>query len=241
MKFMIVYLVFFMVLFCGPAQSQSLPADKNLAYFEDDVRATSEQIKEEIRKFHMGAMFDRIMDLVSRRDAIDAQKTLDAVVKDSPELKQNAVVDLFQGEIYFWKGDYKNAYASADKIVRRIEDDYGPRGPQKKDNNDSENAFLSDTYFNRGTAGMRLYKIKESVADFDKAFELMPRAFIPLNKCRALLAMERYQEAARAFEQAFEMNAETADSSDKDLICKHIGGHGFKIAACESYKPTTGN
>jgi tetratricopeptide (TPR) repeat protein len=204
--------------------------------FEDTIAEVSAKLRKEINAFHANAMASKIMEALGKHDTAGAQEALKKTLSNSPEMKDNSVIKLSQGEINFWQGDFAGAYTESAAVVNHIEKFYAPRGPQKDDNQPSENAFISDAYFDRATAEMRIGRVEQAVKDIEKAMLFSARPYMPLNKCRALMMLQNYKEAATAYDQAFTMDEKTAESSDKKTICAILEKQGVKSKACSSGK-----
>lgn len=199
--------------------------------FEGDVEEASLRIRQIMRNNRVNGQATRVVELINKREPEFAQKVLDQLQRDYPELKDDCAFRMDQSLIYFWRGDYQNAYAKIDGVIRQVEAAF-PNGVKPGDTDESEAANIAEAYFTRSSIARKLGMPGRAVADIDKAFLLDPKPYMALNKCRALLKLGRHGEAAAALNTAYKMSAKTAESSDKGWMCREFSRHGLQPDAC---------
>lgn len=215
------------------AQSVPVPTEIEVGNFENDVETTWGILRKLMGQSRAKTYISNVNTDIRKRDLKSAQGNLDKLVKEFPELKetQGHVIQVYQGMISFWGRDYKAAYESLNKGVLRIERLF-PNGVKPEDLDDGDRDFVAGSYFGRGAAEIQLGKYEWAVADIDKAFLFIPKAYMQLNKCRALLQMKRFEEAAAAYELTYKMDPKTTESEDKNRICEKFGKNDLHPSPC---------
>lgn len=210
-------------------QAASAIDEPGLHRFEEDVAEASASIRDELRRRRIRNMTRQVFQAARRQDAVSAQKALDQLLKEVPSLKEKPGTWLAQGEIHFRRGNFDGAFQEADRSIREM---VLRCGGNSQVSDSPEKGFISDAYFNRGAALMHLGRLDEAIADMDAAYALLPRPHIQLNKCRALIARKKYEEAAKAYELTAFLDAKTAECSDKKRICAALSQNGQSAKAC---------
>jgi len=203
--------------------------------FEVEAETAYQKLKRMLRESRREKYVRNITLAVARRDTEAAQKALDELVAEYPEVVRNEPnsIRYHQGGIHFWRKDFEEAYKEMDAVVSSLERKY-PKGIPAGGKYSEINAmFMSDAYFARGAAAMQLSRFAQAAGDFKKAFSLAPKAYIPLNMCRALLRLGKRKEAAEAYDLAFSMNAPTAEKAeDRGYICGMLSKNEPLPKAC---------
>lgn len=225
-----------------PVQEPPIPMEMAPVSFEDDVSDTWAKIRSLIAGSKREEYWKGIHGAIARHDPEAAQKALDGLIKDFPEvLKQSPFpVKFQQGSIAFWRKDFRQAYTELDRVVKALEQKY-PNGIPPGKYAENNKSFMSDAYFGRGAAQMQLRNYAEAVEDFGKAFSLAANPFLPLNKCRALLKLRKYQAAAEEFDMAYRLNPlVTEKAEDNDYLCNVLVKKGFHPKPCANSDPKPG-
>lgn len=215
----------------APVPVPPAAADPSAGDFETDIRDASEKIRRMMADRRVRAGVTKIWELINKRDPDYAQRVLDQLIADDPALKNDPTIRMEQSMVYFWRGDNRKAYVQIDGVIKQIEEAY-PSGVNRKNAGVKEIESVAEAYFTRSSIARRLGLAEQAVADIDRAFALDPRPYMPLNKCRALLMLGRYAEAAAAYDLAYRLRPKTAESGDKDYICGELSRHGAGAAAC---------
>ncbi len=216
------------------AQNVPVPVEIEVGNFEADVEDTWGILRKLMGQSRAKTYIGKVTEDLRKRDLKSAQTNLDTMVKEFPELKetQGHVIQVYQGQISFWNRDYKSAYKSFNGVVLYIERLF-PKGVKPEDLDDGDRDFVAGTYFGRGATEIQLRKYEWAVADIDKAFALIPKAYMQLNKCRALLQLKRFGDAAAAYELTYKMDPKTTESEDKNRICEKFAKNGLQPKPCE--------
>lgn len=226
----------------APAQNTPPAVDVPVGTFEEDSEDIWEKIRRMIFESRQRKQVRRIDDALRRHNPNEAQEALDTLLKEFPELKEQEpqAVQYHQANIDFWRGDFKTAYAAYDTAIKELEEIYPngnvPRGKPYWENNAS---FLAELYLDRGVTAMNQQKYQQAVTDIDKAITVSPtpRAYMHINKCRALVQLNQYKEAADAYNQAYKFNPKwAANSENRDEFCAVLAKNNFPAIACQQRK-----
>lgn len=223
-------------------QEPPIPMEMAPVSFEDDVSDTWAKIRSLMTGSKREGYWKGIHSAIARHDPEAAQKALDGLIKDFPEvLKQSPFpVKFQQGSIAFWKKDFQKAFAELNMVVKALEQKY-PNGIPPGKYAENNKSFMSDAYFGRGASQMQLRNYAEAVEDFGKAFSLASNPYLPLNKCRALLKLRKYQAAAEEFDLAYRLNPlVTEKAEDNDYLCNVLVKKGFRPKPCANPDPKPG-
>ncbi|HOI41331.1 MAG TPA: hypothetical protein PK523_00165 [Elusimicrobiales bacterium] len=212
-----------------------IPMELESQSFEVEAETAYQKLKRMLRESRHARCVRNITLAIARRDHEAAQKALDELVAEYPESVRNEpnAIRYHQGSIYFWRKDFENAYKEMDTVVGYLEHKY-PKGIPAGGKYSEINAmFMSDAYFARGAAAMQMSRFAQAAGDFEKAFRLAPKAYIPLNLCRALLRLGKRKEATEAYDQAYSMHAPTAENAeDRGYICGMLAKNDPLPKAC---------
>lgn len=223
-------------------QEPPIPMELAPVSFEDDVEGTWAKIRRLIAESKRDKYWRGIHSAAARHDPEAVQKALDGLIKDFPEvLKQSPFPVQYQyGIIHFWRRDFRKAYDTLDPIIKTLEHKY-PNGIPPGKYAENNKYFMSDAYFGRGAAQMQLRNYAEAVEDFGKAFSLAANPYLPLNKCRALLKLRKFQAAAKEFDMAYQLNPLiTEKAEDNDYLCNVLVKEGFHPKPCANSNPKPG-
>lgn len=219
----------------GQQQELAIPMDMDSSSFNNNVEDTSEKIR---RLLLESRRERRIREINSpQRDPVAAEKALEAIEQSEPELKkrQPQAFSHFHGSIAFWKRDFAGAYKNFDESIWHLNKNY-PNGLPVDGNYEKNASFVTEVYMGRGAAAMFLGKNKEAVKDFDVALKTSPKpyAHMYMNKCRALIRLKEYKEAAKALDGAQGLDAKwLSGKEDKPGICDILSQNGLQPRACQ--------
>lgn len=225
------------LLFCfcqGAASAGNTPeimVPEETGDFEGDIEEASARIRRLMSNDRVSGQAVRMAEHIAARDTASAQKVLDRLRGEHPELKDDCALRMGQSLIYFWQGDYGKAYEQIDAVVRQIERVF-PGGVKPGNTDASETENIAEAYFTRSSIARQLGFPSKAVSDIDKAFVLSPRPHMPLNKCRALMLMGKYEEAAAALDTAYRMDPAVTRSGDRERICGEFSKRDIKSASC---------
>lgn len=239
MKLLLILLFYAIPACAEEAVSVPIPMETSVGNFEDEVESVSARLRQlmsDSRRERYGRQFNRS---IYAHDPDAAQAALDNMLRDFPEIKvkEPQAVEHHQSLIHFWRKDFNTAYSGFDRIVQVLEKEY-PHGIPPGKYTAINTAFMAEAYFNRGSSEMQLRAYKHAAADFDKAYTLMPKAYMQVNKCRALLPLKRYKEASEALDLAYKINPKGCEGiEDKGRICDVLAQNNFIPKPC--LKPGT--
>ncbi|PKM97756.1 MAG: hypothetical protein CVU79_06715 [Elusimicrobia bacterium HGW-Elusimicrobia-3] len=217
-------------------QELAIPMEIDSSSFGSDVESTSEKIRRLLFESRRQQMIRAVNS--PQRDPDASQKALETLEKENPEIlkEQPHAFSYMRGGISFWKKDFPASYKNYDEAIRTFQKKYpdGFPGGQYYEKNAS---FVSQMYMGRGTAAMFMGRNEEAVADMDRAMRLAPKvhAFMHMNKCRALVRLGKFREAAEAMDKARGLDsAWLASKPDKPAICDILFKHGQQAQACQA-------
>jgi len=224
-----------------PQESPAL-MDIEVGNFEEDA----EDVYSKLRRLMFTSREKRqvweIGKALTNRDTESAQKALDTLVREYPELKKEEpqAIVFHQATINFWRGDLSGAYEGFNKAIKELEQIF-PNGvvPQGHKYWKENTSFMSKLYFGRGATELHQRKYAQAILDIDKAISVSPepRAYMQFNKCRALLRLNQYKEAAEAYTLAYKIDSTWAvNVEDKVGICTLLGKNGFQPQPCPPKK-----
>ncbi len=244
MKIIVIILLVGSPIFAAEPQPKTpetaVPMEMPATSFEEDVDDAWDKIRRLLLESKRDKYGKEINRALARHDATAAQSALDGLIKDFPEVlkQQPFAIKYHQGNIAFWKRDFRTAYSELNLLVTTLERKY-PNGIPAGKYAETNTSFMSDAYFGRGATQMQLGRYLEAVSDMDKAQSLvLPKystikAYIPLNKCRALIKLKNYNAAAEAFGLAYKLNPLVAEKAeDKDYICGSLAKNGLRPKPC---------
>ena len=222
-----------------PEQQEEVAVPMDLdatSTFNNDVESVSEKIRRLMFESRREARIRAINS--AQRDPVAAEKALEAIEQSEPELKkqQPQAFSLFHGNITFWKRDFAGAYKNFDEAIWFLNQNF-PNGFPADKNYEKNASFVTEVYMGRGSAAMFLGKDKEAVKDFDVALKTSPKpyAYMYMNKCRALVHLKEYKEAAEALDSAQGLDANwIAGKEDKPAICDILSQNGLQPLACQA-------
>lgn len=216
-------------------QDFPVPMETAVRNFEDDVADASAKIRQLMAESRLKGYGWQINYAIAQHDPETAQKALDNMIREFPEIKKEEphAIEYHQGLIYFWRKDFDAAYKGFDKIINALELKYPNGIPPGSKYYSVNTSFMAEAYFNRGATEMQLRAFARAVVDIDKAFALMPKAYMQVNKCRALLPLKKYKEAAAAYELAYKIDSKWAKSAeDRPRMCEALLKNGFQPKPC---------
>src|SRR3989339_2182703 len=169
----------------GKAVDQDSPVPMNIGVggssFDEEVESTYAKIRRLIWESRAKKQVRRISEAIANRDPESAQKELDTLVRECPELKKQEpqAIEYHQGNINFWRGDFKGAYEQFNNAIKTIEQEY-PNGLPRGDKYSDRNIFfMGQLYFSRGATLLHQQKYEQAIQDFNKAMLVsQPRAYI---------------------------------------------------------------
>jgi len=218
-------------------QAIAVPMEISVGSFEEDASGVWDKVRQLIGESRVKRYGREITKAIAKHDPVTAQKALDEMMKNHPEIKTKEphAIEYHQGNINFWKKDFEGAYKEYSTIVKALELAY-PNGVPPGGKYSEINAyFMSDAYFGRAASLLQLKKYPEAVADLDKAIAVTPhkRAALYVNKCRALFKMKEYGAAAESLDLAYIVTPVVVDSAqDKKYICEIFVQKGVQSKAC---------
>lgn len=217
-------------------QEMAVPVQLDSSAFNNDVESVSEKIRRLIWESRRDKMLRELNS--SQNDPELAQKSLDTLAKEYPELKkeQPRAFEYHQGRISLFKRDYKGAHAEFDTALRILEEKYQGGNPPQGKYYAINAAFMSDLYMGRGVSLMCLGKDQEALKDMNRAIMLSPkaRAYMQAERARALIRLRKYQEASDAYDTAYHTDPKWAASSGyQGQICSALAKKGLQPQACK--------
>lgn len=222
-----------------PVQQDPPPMLMEIAVgsFEEEVDSVSSKLRRLMWESRRESYGRQINNAIATRDPDAAQKALDGLVREYPELKKQEphAIEYHQGNIAFWRGDLKSAYSEFDKAIKALEQEYPNGVPPGGQYSDMNASFLSGLYFSRGATQMHQGQFAKAILDMDKAISVSPKpiAYMQVNKCRALIALKKYKEATESFELAYKIDSQWAmNTKDKSLICETLAKNSFQPQPC---------
>lgn len=218
-------------------QAYPMPMEAAVGSFDRDVHDTWVTVRRLMSEMRLKRYALEINNSIARRNSESAQSALDKLVRDFPDVAKQEphAIEYHQGLINFWKKDFEGAYLEFDKVVKGMEQQYPGGIPASDPDAASNKSFMADAYFARGAAEMHLGSFKQAVPDIEKtiAMSSKPKAYMYGNKCRALLPLKKYKEAAEAYEVAYRINPKWAEKAeDRHRICDILQKNGFQPQAC---------
>jgi tetratricopeptide (TPR) repeat protein len=220
-----------------PAEQAELavPMELDSSSFNDDAESISAKIRRMIGESRKEKLVREMNS--AQKDPAAAQKALDIIAKEDPEMKkeQPHVFEYYQGSIDFFQRDFDKAYDNFDNAIKTFHEKYPGGIPQGK-YYEHNAAFVADLYMGRGTTAMFLKQDAEAVKDINRAIltSPKPRAYMQVNKSRALIRLKKYKEASEAYDRAYEVDPKwTASSSDRATVCAILAKKGFQPQACQ--------
>lgn len=217
-------------------QEMAVPVQLDSSAFNNDVESVSEKIRRLIWESRRDKMLRELNS--SQNDPEQAQRSLDTLAKEYPELKkeQPRAFEYHQGRISLFKRDYKGAHAEFDTALRILEEKYQGGNPPQGKYYAINAAFMSDLYMGRGVSLMCMGKDQEALKDMNRAIMLSPkaRAYMQAERARALIRLRKYQEASDAYDTAYHTDPKWAASSGyQGQICSALAKKGLQPQACK--------
>jgi len=221
--------------------SSSVPMQMREESFESDAEDVWTKVRRLILESKREKYGREINTAMLNHDPDAAQKALDGMLRDFPEIKEQQphAIEYHQGGIYYWRKDYNNAYNEFDKVLKAMKKQYPNGIPRGGKYSELNTYFLADAYFGRGAAALQLKNYGQAVADFDKAIAISPRpeTFRQVNKGRALIQLGKFKEAAKAYDEAGKLDIEWARKEEDTVwICRIMSAHGLYPTPCPSKK-----
>lgn len=222
-------------------QDYPIPMETAVGSFENDVDDTWDKIRRLMGESRLKKYGRELNAAISKHDAVSAQKYLDGMISDFPEIKTKEphAIEYHQGNINFWKKDFEGAYKEFDKVVKALEQKYAKGIPPGGKYSEVNSAFMGDAYFGRGASLMQMKEYASAAADMDKAISITPykKAYMHMNKCRALFQLKKYKDAAAALDAGYAINPAVVDkAADREIICGTLLENDCKPKACAKVK-----
>ena len=216
-------------------QELAIPVQLDSSSFDNDVASVSEKLRRLMWESRREKYFREINN--SQWDPGAAQAALDALAKESPELKKAEphTFEYQQGRISLFKRDYAGAYEEFDSAIKALEEKYPNGIPPKGQYYENNASFMADLYMGRGVVKLCLGHTGEAMRDMNKAVFVSPRAraYMQSERCRALILLKRYQEATAAYDMAYSLDSKWPSKSGyHGKICETLGKRGFQPQAC---------
>ena len=218
-------------------QNVAVPMETAIGDFEGDVSDTWAKLRALMGESRREKYGWEINSAIAKRDPGSAQSALDGMLREFPEIKKEEphAIEYHQGLIYFWGRNFDNAYREFDKLVKALEQKYPHGIPAGGKYSAINTSFMAEAYFNRGAVEMQTRAYARAVTDIDKAFALLPKAYMQVNKCRALLPLKKYKEAAEAYDLAYKIDPKWAESAeDRSRMCEALLKNGLQPQPCLS-------
>jgi len=240
-------LILTLLLVVSPAMaddSKAIPQDSpalmgiDVGDFEEDAESVYSKLRRLMFESREKRQVRRINEAIAKRDPEAAQKELDTLVRDYPDLKKEGAeaIGFHQATINFWRGDLNGAYEGFDKAVKEVERRFPSDSVPRDHKYWKENMhFLAKLYFGRGATELHQRRYPQAILDIDKAISISPEplAYMQFNKSRALLRMKQYKKAAEAFDLAYKIDSNwTTNIEDKGEVCMLLGKNGYHPQAC---------
>ncbi len=218
-------------------ETLTVPIELDSSSFNDDVESASEKIRRLIWESKKEKYFHDINSVSNNPEV--AQKALDALERDYPELKkeQPRAFEFQHGRVELFKKNYKGAYGQFNTALATLESKYEGGIPPRNQYYEINASFMSDLYMGRGVSLMCMGRDEEALKDMNRAIFLSPkaRAYMQAERARALIRLKRYQEAVEAYNSACSTDLKWAVASDyHPQICGALLKKGFKPSACVS-------
>lgn len=222
-----------------PTQGSPVLADEPVGNFEEEAESVFERLRRLMFTSHEKKQVRKIDEALAKHDPASAQKALDTLLREYPELKKDEpqAVEFHQANIDFWRGDFNSAYTKFDAAIKELEKIYPngivPAGPYQENNS----SFLAELYLSRGVTALNQHKYAQAILDIDKAIAVSPKpwAYMQINKCRAHLRLKQYKESAEAYSLAYKLNpAWSANAENKEEFCATLEKNGFHPQPCQS-------
>ncbi len=240
-------LLLMLLLVASPAiadDTKAIPPDSpalmgiDVGNFEEDAESVYSKLRRLMFESREKRQVRRINEAIAKRDPETAQKELDTLVRDYPDLKKEEpqAIEFHQATINFWKGDLNGAYEGFNQTIKEVEQEF-PNGIVPRDHKYwKENThFLAKLYFGRGATELHLQKYAQAILDINKAISVSPEpmAYMQFNKCRALLRIKKYKDAAEAYNSAYKIDSTWATNiQDKGEVCTLLEKNGLHPQPC---------
>lgn len=219
--------------------SKAIPQDSpaligiEVGNFEEDAESVYSKLRRLIFESREKRQVRRINEAIAKRDPEAAQKALDTLVREYPDLQ---TITYHQAAINFWKGNLSGANEGFTKAISEVEQKF-PNGnvPREHQYWKENTHFLGKLYFGRGATELYQRKYAQAILDIDKAISISPEplAYMQFNKCRAHLRIKQYKEASEAYALAYKIDsAWSVSMGDNKEICTLLGKNGFQPQPC---------
>ncbi|MEI7527418.1 MAG: hypothetical protein WCK76_00630 [Elusimicrobiota bacterium] len=216
--------------------------DADPGNFEKDVTDAGEKMNETWRTIHRNKFFGNVYSTIRAGDIKKAEQLLDEQIREIPEYKKDASYRASKSKIAYAKGDYKAAYAEADKIITDIEKAFAPKKLSEITFSDEEKEGIHDSYILRYQAVIQMKRYKEALADLDQALLMKTTADGLRAKTGTLIALNRISEAADVCEKAYTTDKTILSvSPNKNYYCWVFSEHGNKVKACTDTAVASGD
>lgn len=222
-----------------PQNSPVLVAEP-VGNFEEEAESVFERLRRLMFASRVKRQVRNINEALAKHDPASAQKSLDTLLREHPELKKDEpqAMEFHQANIDFWRGDFNSAYEKYNTAIKELEKEYPngivPKGGPYWENNAS---FLAELYLSRGVTEFNQQKYAQAILDIDKAISVSPKpwAYMQINKCRALLRLKQYEKATEVYNLAYKINPDwAAKEENKVEFCATLEKNGFHPQPCQS-------
>ncbi len=219
-----------------PVETVAMP-DPDTGDFDGDISEAEAKMREAMRRMRQDKFSANLFKTIDNGDVKQAEELLAKQVHAAPEYKSDGSYIAAKSKIAYAKGDYKTAFAEADKLIGLIEKDFAPKKPYAinfKDPNVRDGVWYS--YILRYQAAAKLLRYEDSLADLNRALRLEATPELLRAKTGALIAMKKYGEAAEAANKAYALDKNVFVSSPyRDHYCWLFSENGYDVKACSYF------
>jgi tetratricopeptide (TPR) repeat protein len=220
-------------------EAVAIPMELDSSAFNNDVESVSEKIRRLLWESRREKYGREINSAIASRDTGSAQKALDGLVRDYPELKKQEphALEYHQGSINFWNRDFNGAYKEFDAVVKGLEAKYPDGIPAGGKFSEINASFMAGAYFSRGAVEMQRGNFAKADRDISRAILISPKpvAYMYLNRCRTLIRMKKYQEASTVYDLASNVDSGwVTGQPDNSYSCAKLSENGFRPKNCQA-------
>jgi tetratricopeptide (TPR) repeat protein len=210
--------------------------------FESDAAKSQAQLIGELRALRVSqkemAYENNSLHSMLEGDFAAAKKNYDAALSQ-PEYKDSPTLFGGRGQARLLSKDYKGAYDDFSRTIELIKRDQAEFSAASS--GDSENKKMADSLkielakaiYSRAMALGGLKDYSGSLKDLDAALAVHAEAQTQKARCRVLIELKRYPEAASAYDSAIKENPLVKKPLDAKLICSVLKSQGQSVSACD--------
>ncbi len=208
--------------------------------FEKDTADASATIRQNLRTMRNNKFFTDLFQMIDGGNVKSAEGILQKRSLETPAIKDDAAYIVAKSKIDYVKKDYSTAYAEADKFVTKLEVAFAPRKPYEiafKDRNELRSVQYAYILRYQASAAMQHYE--ESLADLDCALKMETNSGLLRAKTGALIALNRFPEAAAAADMAYSLDPQIFVSSPyRNHYCTLFREHELSVKSCKYFDGT---